>query len=157
MFVLRCCCFYSPQRQNTRIRIRIRIRIYLLASRILLWDILRLPSSRRAALGLYVILTLWRGRGANQPPYALLHRSSPCYALRHERHQGYSRLSYMNTFIPQLPSFVTLDNGWWHTAKGFFLPTRNIGGKCGELLRSPKTSPECGFVALRLVWFFLTL
>ena len=48
-----------------------------------LWDILRLPSSRRAALGLYVILTLWRGRGANQPPYALLHRSSPRYALRH--------------------------------------------------------------------------
>ena len=40
------------------LRIRIRIRIYLLASRNLLWDILRLPSSRRAALGLYVILTL---------------------------------------------------------------------------------------------------
>ena len=39
-------------------RIRIRIRIYLLARRNLLWDILRLPSSRRAALGLYVILTL---------------------------------------------------------------------------------------------------
>ena len=68
-----------------RIRIRIRIRIYLLARRNLLWDILRLPSSRRAALGLYVILTLWRGRGANQPPYALLHRSSPHYALRHGR------------------------------------------------------------------------
>ena len=33
-------------------------RIYLLALRNLLWDILRLPSSRRAALGLYVILTL---------------------------------------------------------------------------------------------------
>ena len=65
--------------------IRIRIRIYLLAGRNLLWDILRLPSSRRAALGLYVILTLWRGRGANQPPYALLHRSSPRYALRHGR------------------------------------------------------------------------
>ena len=60
-----------------------RIRIYLLACRNLLWDILRLPSSRRAALGLYVILTLWRGRGANQPPYVLLHRSSPRYALRH--------------------------------------------------------------------------
>ena len=51
----------------------IRIRIHLLARRNLLWDILRLPSSCRAALGLYVILTLWRGRGANQPPYALLH------------------------------------------------------------------------------------
>ena len=38
--------------------LRIRIRIYLLARRNLLWDILRLPSSRRAALGLYVILTL---------------------------------------------------------------------------------------------------
>ena len=50
-----------------------KVRIYLLACRNLLWDILRLPSSRRAALGLYVILTLWRGRGANQPPYALLH------------------------------------------------------------------------------------
>ena len=35
-----------------------RMRIYLLARRNLLWDILRLPSSRRAALGLYVILTL---------------------------------------------------------------------------------------------------
>ena len=53
--------------------IRIRIRIYLLAHRNLLWDILRLLSSRRAALGIYVILTLWRGRGANQPPYVLLH------------------------------------------------------------------------------------
>ena len=63
----------------------IRIRIYLLARRNLLWDILRLPSSRRAVLGLYVILTLWQGRGANQPPYALLHRSSPRYALRHGR------------------------------------------------------------------------
>ena len=28
---------------------------------------------------------LWRGRGTNQPPYALLHRSSPRYALRHGR------------------------------------------------------------------------
>ena len=36
----------------------IRIRIHLLARRNLLWDILRLLSSRRAALGLYVILTL---------------------------------------------------------------------------------------------------
>ena len=36
----------------------IRIRIHLLACRNLLWDILRLPSSRRAALGLYVILML---------------------------------------------------------------------------------------------------
>ena len=36
----------------------IRIRIYLLARRNLLWDILRLPSSRRAALDLHVILTL---------------------------------------------------------------------------------------------------
>ena len=51
----------------------------------LLWDILRLPSSRRAALGLYVILMLWRGRGVNQPPYTLLHRSSLLYALRHGR------------------------------------------------------------------------
>ena len=71
------------------IRIRIRIRIYLLARRNLLWDILRLPSSRRAALSLYVILTLWRGRGANQPPYALLHRSSPRYALLQTHHPIY--------------------------------------------------------------------
>ena len=51
----------------------------------LLWDILRLPCSHRAGLGqgLYVILTLWRGWGVNQPPYALLHRSSLSYALRH--------------------------------------------------------------------------
>ena len=74
------------------IRIRIRIRIYLLAGRNLLWDILRLPSSRRAALGLYVILTLWRTRGANQPPYASLHKSSPCYALRHGRRYIYIAL-----------------------------------------------------------------
>ena len=68
--------------------IRIRIRIHLLARRNLLWDILRLLSSRRAALGLYAILTLWRGRGANQPPYALLHIGArPCYALRHGRRQ----------------------------------------------------------------------
>ena len=51
----------------------IRIRIYLLSRRNLLWDILRLPSSHRAVLGLCVILILWRARGANQPPYALLH------------------------------------------------------------------------------------
>ena len=50
---------YSLHDDVTRITdIRIRIRIYLLARKNLLWDILRLPSSRRAALGLYVILTL---------------------------------------------------------------------------------------------------
>ena len=64
---------------------RLRIRIHWLARTNLLWDILRLPSSRRAALGLYFILTLWRAWGVNQPPYALLHRSSPRYALRHGR------------------------------------------------------------------------
>ena len=58
---------------NEEIRIRIRIRIYLLACRNLLWDILRLPSSRRVALGLYEYVILTLGRGANQPPYALLH------------------------------------------------------------------------------------
>ena len=68
-------------------QVTIRIRIYLLARRNLLWDILRLPSSCSAALGLYVILTLWRIRGANQPPYTLLLRSSPRYALRHGRRQ----------------------------------------------------------------------
>ena len=65
------CC--HSMYMSTLAVIRIRIRIYLLARRNLLWDILRLPSSRRAALGLYVFLTLWRARGANQPPYALLH------------------------------------------------------------------------------------
>ena len=49
-----------------------RRRIHLLAHRNLLCDILRLPSSRRAALDLYAILTLLWARGANQPPYALL-------------------------------------------------------------------------------------
>ena len=32
----------------------------------------------------------------------------------------------------------------------FILPTWHRGGICGELLGSPKTSPECRFVALRL-------
>ena len=45
-----------------------------------LWDILRLPSSRRAALGLYVNLTLWRTRVANQLPYAFLHIGARCTA-----------------------------------------------------------------------------
>ena len=98
-------------RNNHYIRIRIRIRIYLLAGRNLLWDILRLPSSRRAALGLYVILTLWRTRGANQPPYASLHRSSPRYALRHGRrdnivtifHQWYTIYQWIGVLINYIP------------------------------------------------------
>ena len=57
----------------------------LLTHRNLLWDILRLPSSHRAALGLYVILILWRARGTNQPPYVFLHRSSSRHALCHGR------------------------------------------------------------------------
>ena len=36
----------------------------------------------------------------------------------------------------------------------FFCLTWHRRGKCGELLRSPKTSPECGFVALRQVLVF---
>ena len=36
----------------------------------------------------------------------------------------------------------------------FFHRTWHRGGKCGELLRSPKTSPECGFIALRQVLVF---
>ena len=36
-----------------------------------------------SARPIHVILTLWRGWGANQPPCTLLHRSSPRYALRH--------------------------------------------------------------------------
>ena len=51
----------------------ITIKIHLLACRNLLWDILILPSSYRAALDLYVNLTLWQGWVANQPPYALLY------------------------------------------------------------------------------------
>ena len=39
----------------------------------LLWDILRLSSSRRAALGLYVILTHDEHRARTSPLYALLH------------------------------------------------------------------------------------
>ena len=58
-------------------KVRIRIRIHLLTRRNLLWDILRLPSSRRAALRLYVILTLYRGWDANQPPYTLIHIGAP--------------------------------------------------------------------------------
>ena len=38
-----------------------------------LWDILRLPSSRRAGQGLYVNLTLGQVWDVNQRPYALLH------------------------------------------------------------------------------------
>ena len=81
------------------VRFKEDLRIYLLARRNLLWDILRLPSSRRAALGLYVIL-IWRGRGANQPPYALPHRSSHHYALRHGRRQeSYCLCDISTTFI----------------------------------------------------------
>ena len=66
---------------------RIRIRIYLLARRNLLWDILRLPSSRRAALGLYVILTLHMTRTGRRPETIRIaaYRSSPRYTLRHGR------------------------------------------------------------------------
>ena len=64
----------------------------------MLWDILRLPSSRRAALGLHVFLKLWRGRGANQPPYALLHRSSPRYTLRHGRRRKHADCTFSGGF-----------------------------------------------------------
>ena len=57
--VVSCCRDKISGRHSVlEIRIRIRIRIHLLACRKLLWDILKLPSNRRAALGLYVILTL---------------------------------------------------------------------------------------------------
>ena len=67
--------------------IRLRIRIYLLARRNLLWDILRLPSSHRAALGLYVILTLTRTGHEPATIRIAAYRSSPRYALRHGRQQ----------------------------------------------------------------------
>ena len=98
-------CSYLSQSMRHNKYIRIRIRIHLLT---LLWDILRLPSSRRAALGLYVILILWRARDVKQPPYALLHRSSPCYALRHGRqHEAPSPLS-SNFCAPN-----KLEKGYW--------------------------------------------
>ena len=85
---LRSTSYYSP---HIRIRIRIRIRILLLAHWNLLWDILRLPSSHsnRAALGLYVILTLWRAQGTNQPPYALLHTGA-CHATHYATGDDYT-------------------------------------------------------------------
>ena len=65
-------CSFTPgmNKMNTPL-CAIRRRIYLLAHRNLLWDILRLPSSHRAALGLHVNLTLCRAQGANQPPYEI--------------------------------------------------------------------------------------
>ena len=103
-----------------KIRIRIRTRIYLLARRNLLWDILRLPSSRRAALGLYVILTLWQGRGANQPPYALLHRSSPRYALRHGRRNTFTYVSCSNAQDILIYSKALIQAIlWWNLATIF--------------------------------------
>ena len=59
------------------------VRIHLLARRNLLWDILRLLSSRIAVLGLYVNLMLWQGRGTTQPPYALLFIGAQraCYGI----------------------------------------------------------------------------
>ena len=105
-------CYLTSSHHTIRIRIRIRIRIYLLARRNLLWDILRLPSSRRAALGLYVILTLWRGRDANQPPYALLHRSSPRYALRHGRRQWTIMDTSSTSHWQELPCDINIHSTW---------------------------------------------
>ena len=42
------------------------------------WDILRLPSSRRRVLGLHVNLTRWWAWGSNQRPYARLHTGPYC-------------------------------------------------------------------------------
>ena len=71
----------------------------------------------------------------------------------------YAKDNLLTIFIPiPLPPFrlLRLDHGG-HTAFFFFFffcLTWHRGGKCGELLRSPKTSPECGFVALRQVLVF---
>ena len=102
--------------------LRIRIRIYLLARRNLLWDILRLPSSRRAALGLYVILTLWRGRGANQPPYALLHRSSPRYALRHGRRPLIEKIPLFTDFERKITPYFSQNQDFCCKKKSPFFP-----------------------------------
>ena len=102
------------QKRNHNGCIRIRIRIYLLTRSNLLWDILRLTSSRRAALGLYVIHTLWRGRGANQPPCALLHRCSLRYALRHRKRHVSGIPSRFDTFIQVvLVWYVIIIMSWW--------------------------------------------
>ena len=77
--------FVSTHFDANNLQGRIRFMTHLLAHRNLLWDILRLPSSCRAALGLYVILTLWQARG-HEPGtirIAAAYRSSLCYALRH--------------------------------------------------------------------------
>ena len=71
------------------------------------------------------------------------------------------RIHLLAMFIPiQLPPFQVAKTGpWWSYILFFFFffffcLTWHRGGKCGELLRSPKTSPECGFVALRQVLVF---
>ena len=71
-----------------------RIRIYLLARKNLLWDILRLPNSSRAALGTICHSHAMTRTDANQPSYALLHRSSPYYTLRHGRRRGHTRKTF---------------------------------------------------------------
>ena len=63
------------------------IRINLYARSNMLFDILRLPSSRRAALGPRHYHTM-TSMGCEPAPYALLHRSSPHYALCHRRRHG---------------------------------------------------------------------
>ena len=62
--------------------LHIRIRIHLLARRNLLWDILRLPSSRRAMLGLYVIFTLCMTSTGCEPATTHI-TASELAALRH--------------------------------------------------------------------------
>ena len=71
----------------------IRIRIHLLARRNLLWDILRLPSSRRAALA-YMLISRYDKDGARTSHHMLccIYWSSPHYALRHWRQYHHPKL-----------------------------------------------------------------
>ena len=85
------------------IRIRIRIRIYLLARRNLLWDILRLPSSRRAALGLYMSFSRYDEDGARTS-----HHTHCCIGARRATHCA-NQATFSLTFVSQSETKYTLE------------------------------------------------
>ena len=70
---------------RTIMSIRIWIRIHLLACMNLLWDILRLPSSHRAALGHPICHSCAMTSAGREPATTRIaaYRSSPRYALCH--------------------------------------------------------------------------
>ena len=80
----------------------------------LLWDILRLWSSRRTALGLCVNLTLWQARGANKPPYALLYIGALCHGrnLVSVSHIVLCNEVWRWQFVPWWTCFVTHCSQW---------------------------------------------